>query len=198
MRVLAEWIYGIAAVLLLGTLALQAVPDGTFRRYVRLFVGVLLLLTVISPVFSALGLSRQTSLAYQRELFSVSLGNTGTIGSETDEWKNQAQKKRAEALKGPLTVLCADYGFELVACDSRWDESGSAVEALTLTVREVSEETPDGGGTGSQGIAQVESVEPVERESHYYEPSELRPLHEAVQTVLELEEKQVTIYLKRE
>lgn len=34
---MADWIYGIAAVLILGGVAAEAVPEGAWRKYIRLF-----------------------------------------------------------------------------------------------------------------------------------------------------------------
>ncbi len=47
-------------------------------------------------------------------------------------------------------------------------------------------------------VRPVEAVGEGETESSYYEPSELRLLHQALETVLELSEKQVAVYLDRE
>ena len=260
MRAAADWIYGIAAVLLIGSAALQAVPKGAWQKYVKLFCGGMLILAVTSPVFSLLGTAGRTALSYQRNaVSSLFAGIEGSVSKEREEWSKEVQKRQETALNEPLSVLAQSYGFTLCSYTLRWEEE-TQLAGITLSVRaagggDVGDKAAgtaekDGRGTeGGGSIMPVKPVEPVgegenspekagqengpewggesaeagpdgsgpgietegeeageagpeaagrESEPTYYEPSELRKLHEALETVLELPSDQVVIYLQRE
>ncbi len=275
MRAAADWIYGIAAVLLIGSAALQAVPKGAWQKYVKLFCGGMLILAVTSPVFSLLGTAGRTALSYQRNaVSSLFAGIEGSVSKEREEWSKEVQKRQETALNEPLSVLAQSYGFTLCSYTLRWEEE-TQLAGITLSVRAAGggdvgdkaagtaeKDSGDGANTaagtaekdgrGTEGggsIMPVKPVEPVgegenspekagqengpewggesaeagpdgsgpgietegeeageagpeaagrESEPTYYEPSELRKLHEALETVLELPSDQVVIYLQRE
>ena len=67
---MADWIYGIAAVLILGGVAAEAVPEGAWRKYIRLFLGVLVILAAAAPVLSLFGISDRAALSYEEGIFS--------------------------------------------------------------------------------------------------------------------------------
>ena len=46
------WIRNLAYTLLFFTVVLQLVPEGGYRKYIRYFLGLILIVTVISPVYS--------------------------------------------------------------------------------------------------------------------------------------------------
>lgn len=213
LKMAADWIYKIAAVMLLGAVALQAVPQGTYQKYVRLFLGGLLILTVLSPLLSGLGLSQKTALYYQRDVLSAWLGSMTGSGENEDaqaqvRWQEEVRSRNEAALEEPLQVLVGEYGFLLSSYFVEWNEDGTQPEALTLTVirkqGEDAEEEEISGGEAE--IEPVRTVDPVGRENGsmtaedgtYYEPSELRELHQALETVLGLRTEQITIYWNRQ
>ena len=211
----ADWVYGIAAVMLLGSAAIQAIAEGTYQKYLKLFLGLVLILTVISPVLSLFGRSDAPSLYYLRESIASWLegggpeaaGGFGRAGSVPADWEQTVNRKREEALSQPLCVLAENYGFYLLSYSVRWSGEGR-LDGIVLTVcqKTAREETQPAGRSGEEipGTDRVETVRPVEAvgegeiDSSYYEPSELRLLHQALETVLELSGEQVTIYLDRE
>ena len=208
----ADWIYGIAAVMLLGSAAIQAISEGTYQKYLKLFLGLVLILTVISPLLSLFGRSDIPSLYYLREVIAFWLEGGGPGAADgfyrgesgPADWEETVNRKREEALFEPLCVLTESYGFNLLSYSVKWSGEGRP-EGITLTVCKKTDkkETATSGET-AQKADRVDTVRPVEAvgegetESSYYEPSELRLLHQALETVLELSEKQVAVYLDRE
>ncbi len=224
----ADWLYGIVAVLLFGTVILQGMPEGTYQRYARLFLGVLLVMAVISPLFSRLGLWEGTRLSFERGLVSSWLD--GVV--EAKEWQvsqrweetmqQQIRQKQEGWLQEPLAALTEEYGFSCLRYAVEWNEAGDWPRQLTLWVtrREqntVAEEYPvsDAEATGILPVEPISSVgglvvstenaivsQKIESSSQrgparYYEPSELRPLHQALQTVWQLREEQILLYWER-
>ena len=206
---MADWIYGMAAVLILGGIVTEAVPEGVWRKYIRLFLGVLLILAAAAPLFSLFGISDRAALSYEEGLLTSWIDQIE--GQEGTAWNEAARQKQEEALLKPLAVLAEDFGYQLETYSINW--ASGEPEAVSLTVSESrnpraepQEEGISQEQTAGAGVEQVENIAPVapvqepqERETAvYYEPSELRPFHEAVASVFSLPNEQVTIYLTRE
>ena len=124
-----------------------------------------------------------------------------------------------------MEALAQEYGFGCTDYSVQWNEAGDWPEQITMwLVRQ--EEASSAAGSGSKqdrgifwpeedgaggSIADISSVEQiqvdqetmaefksnVEEEVTYYEPSELRQLHQALQTVWQLEEEQILLYWER-
>ncbi|MBQ8815226.1 MAG: stage III sporulation protein AF [Lachnospiraceae bacterium] len=56
MEILLSWIKGIIGCLLIMSLILQSVPGKIYRPYLRLFMGIILILTMLGPLTDAAGL----------------------------------------------------------------------------------------------------------------------------------------------
>ena len=225
---MSEWIYGIVAVILFGTVILQVTPEGTYQKYVRLFLGAMLMITVTKPLFSWFDLSEKTRLTFEQGMLSswigaMSFGSTGNdrVWQEADRWEHQLQeqvdRKQEIWVKQVLESTAKDYGFLYLDHEVRWNEAGNWPEKLTLWVKKQEEgkicASEDVSGVETEipmeitGIATVTPVLSVaDRTVHangctesevYYEPSELRPLHEALQVVWQLEDGQIVVYWQR-
>lgn len=223
----ADWIYGIAVVMLFGTAVLQATPEGTYQKYVRLFLGALLMLAVFSPLFSLLGLWETTRLSFEKHVLTAWLDDSSL---EQEQWQAAAQKKKEAWLREPLDALAREYGFVCLDYAVQWETERDWPAQLTLWVmRERSDSAQE--NTASEGVSQIRPVESVavigqgimtaaedaigtEEQSHlegktelndvgstetqvYYEPSELRRLHQALELVWNLEEDQICLYWER-
>ncbi len=231
MRAAADWIYGIVTVLFISSVALQAVPKGAWQKYVKLFCGGMMILTVTAPVFSLLGRSGRTALYYQKNVLSSLFAEIeGSVSGEQEKWREEAQKRQEAAFEEPLSALAQSYGFTLCSYSLLWKnenepagitlyvqaaghdgnrekgEGGPAAQDETKERTEIVPVEPvekvGAGGLESDGVEQ-ETAGPAKSgpsapEPVYYEPSELRELHEALETVLELPSDQVVIYLQRE
>ncbi len=211
---MADWIYGIAAVLILGGVVAEAVPEGAWRKYIRLFLGVLVILAAAAPVLSLFGISDRAALSYEEGIFSSWVDQIERQGADAD-WDGEVQKHQEEAFRAPLTALTESFGYRMESYSMEWE--GNEPSAISLTVSEIGGEEPPGGEDRQEEgqVEEVRSVEPVgtvgEMESGedggedggaetaaYYEPSELRGLHDTLASVFSFSAEQVTIYLVRE
>lgn len=73
MEGILNWVKGIMGCLLVMSLVLQSAPGKIYRPYLRLFMGIILILTVLSPIteFAGIGEAIETlveQLAYQEEI----------------------------------------------------------------------------------------------------------------------------------
>ncbi len=223
---MSDWIYGIVAVMLFGTVILQMTPEGTYQKYVRLFLGALLMMTVIGPLYSWGDLSEGTRLYFEQEILSswmgaISFGGTGddSLWQEPDRWENimreQVNQKQESWVGQVLETTVREYGFLYLDHEVQWNAAQNWPEQLTLWLGKQGEEKERGTEAVAEesqdiGIEEISSVDPVASVTdgdmniqgnvegdNYYEPSELRPLHQALQMVWQLEEGQIVLYLQR-
>ena len=64
---LYDWMYQITFYLVIFTAALQLLPSGNYRKYVRFFVGLVLILLVISPVLKLSGTGDLSQMLSEKE-----------------------------------------------------------------------------------------------------------------------------------
>lgn len=204
---MAEWIYGIVAVMLFGTVILQVLPQGTYQKYVRLFLGAMLMITVMWPVFYALGFTETVKITLEQELFSSWLmagtgwGKNGSGGMILeDEWAQnmhlQVRNRQETWVKKTVELTAQDYGFVCLDCQVEWNETQDWPAKLIVQVAKDDDQTDP--------ISIIQKVTGVDKVGAsmgdgevYYEPSELRPLHQALQTVWQLDQEQILLYLQR-
>ena len=55
MDLIRNWAFSVSAVVVFGTLAEAVMPSDEYRKYVHLVLGLLLIITISSPVISLLG-----------------------------------------------------------------------------------------------------------------------------------------------
>lgn len=59
-----EWIQNIAFFLVLVTAVIQIIPDNSYRKYIRFFMGLLLILMLSGPILKAFGMQQKFSEIY--------------------------------------------------------------------------------------------------------------------------------------
>lgn len=213
---MGDWIYGIVAVMLFGTVILQVMPEGTYQKYVRLFLGVLLMMTVIEPLGSWFGLGEEIRLSFEQRILSswaevTSFEQTGKNErwQESDHWdammREQLNQKQENWVRQVLESTAQEYGYRYLDHRVQWNEKSDWPEMLTMWVEM-------GAGRSDQDVRNTEIllVDPIVsvngrnhdvksdlEEEVYYEPSELRPLHQALQVIWQLEEEQIVLYRQR-
>lgn len=68
-----EWIQNTAFFLVLVTVVIQLVPDNSYRKYIRFFMGILLIVMMSGPILNVVGMRQTfseiyTSAAYQQKV----------------------------------------------------------------------------------------------------------------------------------
>ena len=130
------WIRNLAYMLLFFTVVLQLVPEGGYRKYIRYFLGLILIVTVISPVFSSSGSSIETMLGQVLELSSSGGNQAADEGEEIAAFYRQ--EAAAIALEGQLEILLGEEGLSAADLDLELREDGRPEELL------------DSGGSGGK------------------------------------------------
>lgn len=70
MEVLYEWVWNVAVYLLLVTAVTNVLPGDTYRKYLKFFTGVCLVIVMTQPLFSLFGMEEQLENAFRFYRFS--------------------------------------------------------------------------------------------------------------------------------
>lgn len=167
------WIRNLAYTLLFFTMVLQLVPEGGYRKYIRYFLGLILIVTVISPVFSLFssGSSIETMLGQILELSSSGGNQAAGEGEEIAAFYRQ--EAAAIALEGQLEVLLGEEGLAAADLDLELREDGRPEELWILAVPEEKKgQITAGSARGAPEAAETEAGEIKKRLSEVYELEE--------------------------
>lgn len=66
---LYEWIRNIAFYMILVMVVIQILPDSSYKKYVRFFTGLVLILLMATPVLKIFGMDTSISELYQNESY---------------------------------------------------------------------------------------------------------------------------------
>lgn len=65
---IGEWIQNIAVFLIVSAAVLHAVPGEDYRKYIRFFTGLILILLLAGPILEISGMARSFEVNYRRNL----------------------------------------------------------------------------------------------------------------------------------
>ena len=89
MEYIYEWIENIAFYLVIIVAAMQMISGESYRKYIRFFAGMILILMLIGPILKLFGMNDFQNTEYQKELkeieeatkyFDDMIGEEGLIG----------------------------------------------------------------------------------------------------------------------
>ena len=108
-RYFYEWAQNLAFYMVLVTVVLHAVPDSGYKKYIRFFTGMVLILMILTPIFKIFGMDSQIVNFYKRREYEAKLRE---IEEATDYLKDiDSPRMLEEALKntGPQETSEGDY-----------------------------------------------------------------------------------------
>lgn len=91
------WLQNVVCYFLLLTVVLNLLPDDSYKKYIRYYMGLLLILTFLSPIFQI------TDMEQTMELY---MENFKGFETEAQKWKEKAEvweeswEKETEILRG--------------------------------------------------------------------------------------------------
>lgn len=142
MSALSGWLQQIVAVVLLASLVDLLLPNRTMQRYVRLVAGLLVLLTVASPVLQLFRGDFGTRLASGLESVRLSPGGSS---SETEMERIAAEARKLGAARNDQAVKLATAGLAAQIRSSVEEAGLGAVRSVDV------EAEPVAGGQGGTG-----------------------------------------------
>ena len=76
-----EWIENIAFYMVLIVAFMQMIPGESYKKYIRFFAGLILILMLTGPIFKLFGMDKFQYKEYQKELERIE-----TYTSKMEEW----------------------------------------------------------------------------------------------------------------
>lgn len=151
MEAIINWVKGILGCLLFMSLVLQGVPGKAYIPYLRLFMGILLILTVLSPITDPTGISDTLGQWIDRLAFreGESLSDQLLKG---EEWLENQIKEKAEE----LTAQNSSLSPEDVEANAKDEEGANGIEMNP-------QEEPGIKVEVEVDIAPIEPVRPAEK-----------------------------------
>ena len=142
---LLEWVKKLAAYLIVSQLLFQLLPHPRYRKYLRFFSGLVLVLLVASPLLGAGGLK-------QRLMESLDSLGAFPASGEAAGLLDQAEEARQEGLEAEYQALlrsqvesaAAAYGYQVVSLSAQveWEETAEAFGEVQWLSVELSREPP--------------------------------------------------------
>ncbi|MDN4091552.1 stage III sporulation protein AF [Brevibacillus agri] len=161
---LTLWLKKIILLVLLAAFLDLILPNTTLQRYVKMVMGLILLLTIISPVFSLFSLS-QDDLALRLDRYQQELNKPASVewkkmtdkllGQQNEQMTAYVQAQVAAAVKAKIK---ADYGVEVadVAVVIEQKQQGEpTLSRMELVIGEA-DSAPD-----QNGLQQVQPIKPI-------------------------------------
>lgn len=192
-----DWVRTLAAYFIFMTMVLNFIPEGQYRKYVRYFFSLLLLLLLSRPLRELTGWEERMSNSLDEMLagleYRESLGAGLYAGEEDRQLMERACEER---IREQTEELLAEYGLELADCASRVElTENPGVRSIRIRAQKRETET-DGMLTGkSKDLKEDEAEESLE-----YLPGQtgdlVQKIRKRLTEIYELEENQVTVLIQ--
>ncbi|QRG69788.1 stage III sporulation protein AF [Brevibacillus choshinensis] len=160
---LTLWLKKIILLVLLAAFLDLILPNTTLQRYVKMVMGLILLLTIISPVFSLFSLS-QDELALRLDRYQQELNKPAAVewkrvtdkllGQQDEQVTDYVQSQIETAVKARVKE---EYGLDVqrvVIKVNNQDPSQPSIERIELTLGETGQET-------THAVAPIQPIAPV-------------------------------------
>ncbi|TGV29640.1 stage III sporulation protein AF [Mesorhizobium sp. M00.F.Ca.ET.186.01.1.1] len=161
---LTLWLKKIILLVLLAAFLDLILPNTTLQRYVKMVMGLILLLTIISPVFSLFSLS-QDDLALRLDRYQQNLNKPAAVewkkmtdkllGQQNEQMTAYVQAQVASAVKARIK---ADYGVEVVDVEVVIDQEKQGEPTLSRMELVIGEAD---SGKNSNDPQQVQPIKPI-------------------------------------
>lgn len=161
---LTLWLKKIILLVLLAAFLDLILPNTTLQRYVKMVMGLILLLTIISPVFSLFSLS-QDDLALRLDRYQQELNKPAAVEwkSVTDKLLGQQDEQVAAYVQSQVEAAVKarvkdEYGLDVQRVQiqvNRNNPQQPSIEKIELSIGEQGEQA------ASSTVAPVQPIQPV-------------------------------------
>lgn len=141
MQIIYAWIKNIVCFLCILNLILQILP-GKYRKYVRFFGGILLMVIVLNPVADLVQVSAGFESAWRTESLKGELGDLEMNMKGIEELRSETIGEAYKAeIKRQIEEIAKAYGFTAKETKITFDENEEGVLAVRHINMEVSKST---------------------------------------------------------
>lgn len=147
MDAILDWIKGIIGCLLIMSLILQCMPGKIYRPYLRLFMGIVLILTMLGPLTEIVGVGETLETLVGELAFEDVSPDWEEKLLEADKWTERQIVAKAEEMSGETAASAENVG---------WVKSGEKEDVQTAgavngTEIKIEIETIAAVGSGQKG-----------------------------------------------
>lgn len=160
---LTVWLKKIILLVLLAAFLDLILPNTSMQRYVKMVMGLIILLTILSPVFSLFNLS-QEELALKLDRYQERFGQPADDGwkamtdrllaHQNEQVTQYVEKEMKETIQAQVKH---DFGLEISAVEVNFDQQTGekpSVSSIVLTFGQEKPNKPSGNG--------IKPIKPVE------------------------------------
>lgn len=151
-----SWVKGMVCYSVLAAACMELLPE-KFRKYIRLYMGLLFLLLFLSPAAKLLHLEESMEHFFNREWLKLNLEDKAfELELKEADVVEVLKQEYTGTLKGELADFLSERGYELSDFSFEWEENTAAadfgeVTAVTLEVRPA--------GSGHRGRLEIDRIQ---------------------------------------
>lgn len=194
MAELLGWVKNLAVYLIFSELLFQLLPHKRYRKYLRFFAGLILVLLVASPLLQAGGLE-------QRMLEVLDSLTSTTPSGEMEEIWEQAEAARSEGLsqeyqavlQAQVETAAAAYGYQVASCSAEIVLEEGAADFGEIRRLSAVLTRGQGASSGQEEEIWVEPVQIGETEASPAEEEDLSALATELAGSLGIREEQISL-----
>lgn len=132
-----SWIKNIAFFLILILAVQNIVPDNKYKKYIKIFSGVILILIIISPITDMFGVTDKISKLYDKKVIEQQLEEMqGNLSGMENEINDAAASQYNEYIKEQVADIVSGQGMYLdeFSCETKDEEDEVTIVSMNLTV----------------------------------------------------------------
>lgn len=140
MSVLTQWIKNIAFYLILITAVINALPDNHFKKYIKFFTGIVLILLLISPISRLLNIENNLDFSFIQKSYKIELEEMqNEIGNLEYIQSNQLFSGYSHTILEQIEDMVTKEGLYLIdgevkLVEDRKSSSYGTIEEINLLV----------------------------------------------------------------
>lgn len=135
-----QWVRNLAVYYIVLTAAIQVMPDQKYGRYIRYFMGVLLILIVTAPLLGLLHLDSAMDARFRQELLEEEFLNSrwgqlyGKYGDSSYYIEAYEQEMESQIKESLEPVLGQGYGIREIQAEMGLDEENEKFVVLSVQI----------------------------------------------------------------
>ncbi len=138
MEMIKDWLTNIVIFTVLATVTINVLPNNNYKRYIKLFIGLMFIVIIISPITKYLNINEDIGFNYILEEFNVNYN----LYSNSKVNDNNYTKKLVETYEDNVGTNIKDYlnnqGYNIKNVEVISDENG---QINSIDIEVISEES---------------------------------------------------------
>ncbi len=138
MLLVKEWLSSIVIFAILATVATNILPNSNYKKYIKLFIGLMFIVIIISPITKYLNVNEDIGFNYILEDFSVNYSLYSNSKVKDDNYTKKLVETYEENVSANIKGYLSDQGYNIKNVEVKSDEEG---QINSIDIEVVSEES---------------------------------------------------------